>query len=803
MRLWAVCLVGLGLGLGAAASSREQVLGQVRLSDGWPVAEARVMLFDLADLRRGAVAQATTDASGQFALPLVALGGAVVRPEGFALGQSFPNPFNPSTNIPYELATAAHVRLEVFDILGQRIATLVDGEQAAGAYRARWDGTNAAGQAVAAGVYIYRLRVGGAHQAGRMVLIDGQAGRPMGGASVETWSVADARVSAYGLVVSGEGLVAYVDSDFDMVWGMGPVEIEVQARDGVRMKVAQTQRLLGDVDNNGRVNIADALLVTAYSIDNSIAMPNNGDISLGDVNEDGRIDIVDAWLLETYSTNPSDPIVPSGIGQPVASDVGQTAPPDNHGDTQSAATQINVGSATNGYLSAGDIDYFQVEVDDLGTGTLRAYTTGSTNTYGNLYNSSGDTLASNDDLNLEEGFSRLDKNFHVSAQKVGRSTYYIEIRGHTEGSYTLHVRYEPGFNIELVFLPDDNNFAPSLTRTQADTVKKVVRQAAARWESVITGDLPDVDYSSNPFDITIAPFDTTIASHRIRVGDVVDDIRLYVYYDSSASVTALLASAGPLDCRNSSLLPAIGRIKFYKSSLSDSYRPNLKQIVLHEMAHALGFTHTVWSEKGLLRGKLWDETLGLISGLIKVASFESIESIVGVSIPEDAFGVYVLTLLSSLAQPMAIFEIFDRSGLVPKDFDVSFEGRQAIQAFDDAGGSEHGGEKVPVENDRGDDLFFARGTEWSHWRASVFSRNAYSELMVGSFASYMPLSAITIQSFADLGYQVDVSQADPYFVVNPSAKPVADHSLELMDCSLKGPIRVVDENGRVVRTIGE
>ena len=63
----------------------------------------------------------------------------------FVLGANYPNPFNPETIIPYELAATSPVKLEVFNTLGQRMATLVDGEQGAGAYQAQWDGTAAAG----------------------------------------------------------------------------------------------------------------------------------------------------------------------------------------------------------------------------------------------------------------------------------------------------------------------------------------------------------------------------------------------------------------------------------------------------------------------------------------------------------------------------------------------------------------------------------------------------------------------------------------------------------------------------------
>ena len=168
MQILIACFVGLMLSL--AAEAEPVVEGQVRLATGESVAGAQVLLFDLGNLRRGAVAQATTDAAGGFVLSLG------MRSAGFGLGQNYPNPFNPATIIPYELAAAAQVRLEVFNSVGQRVATLVDGEQPAGAHRVRWNGTDAAGRAVAAGVYLYRLTADGTSQTGRMVLVDGQAG---------------------------------------------------------------------------------------------------------------------------------------------------------------------------------------------------------------------------------------------------------------------------------------------------------------------------------------------------------------------------------------------------------------------------------------------------------------------------------------------------------------------------------------------------------------------------------------------------------------------------------------------------
>jgi hypothetical protein len=74
------------------------------------------------------------------------------QPNGFILHGNYPNPFNPSTNIRYELEEAGRVALTVYSLLGQQVAQLVDAFQPAGVYEATWDGRDAA-----SGVYLYRL----------------------------------------------------------------------------------------------------------------------------------------------------------------------------------------------------------------------------------------------------------------------------------------------------------------------------------------------------------------------------------------------------------------------------------------------------------------------------------------------------------------------------------------------------------------------------------------------------------------------------------------------------------------------
>lgn len=79
-------------------------------------------------------------------------------PQQFALHANYPNPFNPSTTIRYELAEAAQVQLVVYDLLGQQIRSLVDLHQPAGGYAVVWDGQNENGQQVANGLYFYEIK---------------------------------------------------------------------------------------------------------------------------------------------------------------------------------------------------------------------------------------------------------------------------------------------------------------------------------------------------------------------------------------------------------------------------------------------------------------------------------------------------------------------------------------------------------------------------------------------------------------------------------------------------------------------
>lgn len=87
-----------------------------------------------------------------------AAGEVPLTPAEFALLQNYPNPFNPETSIRYNLPAASPVKLEIFDVLGRKVRTLVNGEQkAAGYHSILWNGRDDSGRQVASGVYIYRI----------------------------------------------------------------------------------------------------------------------------------------------------------------------------------------------------------------------------------------------------------------------------------------------------------------------------------------------------------------------------------------------------------------------------------------------------------------------------------------------------------------------------------------------------------------------------------------------------------------------------------------------------------------------
>jgi len=94
-----------------------------------------------------------------------------ILPYRFELSQNYPNPFNPVTTIEYSVPKRSHVTIEVYNVLGQKVRTLVDREESAGSYTITWDGRTNSGQSAATGVYLYRFEAGDHVETKKMLLL--------------------------------------------------------------------------------------------------------------------------------------------------------------------------------------------------------------------------------------------------------------------------------------------------------------------------------------------------------------------------------------------------------------------------------------------------------------------------------------------------------------------------------------------------------------------------------------------------------------------------------------------------------
>ncbi|MBN2088440.1 T9SS type A sorting domain-containing protein [candidate division KSB1 bacterium] len=95
----------------------------------------------------------------------------VMVPLKTEISANYPNPFNPTTSLRYDIAKDTQVSLVIYNMLGQKIKTLVDAPKAAGSYQINWDGTNDAGQKVTTGIYFYTFKADGFQKTNKMLLV--------------------------------------------------------------------------------------------------------------------------------------------------------------------------------------------------------------------------------------------------------------------------------------------------------------------------------------------------------------------------------------------------------------------------------------------------------------------------------------------------------------------------------------------------------------------------------------------------------------------------------------------------------
>jgi len=226
-----------------------------------------------------------------------------------------------------------------------------------------------------------------------------------------------------------------------------------------------------------------------------------------------------------------------------------------------------------------------------------------------------------------------------------------------------------------------------------------------------------------------------------EVSDRVDDLRILVDIRPIDGLGGTLAQAGFCQIRTASRLPVLGFMSFDSEDLGPiEMSGDLAALTLHEMGHVIGV------------GTLWPDSDTLL---------------VNPSLPNNTGA------------------------------DTHFNGAAAIAAFNAAGGTAYtGGAKVPVEN------LLGVGSADSHWRESVLENELMTPELQGGVAN--PLSAITTESLADLGYIVDSSGADSFSpVFSAPARQTAPRGriLRLGNDTYWGPVNVVDRSGTVSRTI--
>ena len=148
----------------------------------WQMVEIPLAVFDL----KGPIARIrfTGDLEGTFYLDDIRLVAAtppsitavtesydISTPESFTVHQNYPNPFNPETTIRFDLPSTADVDLSLYNLAGQRVATLAVGLREAGSYSLRWDGRDDAGRDLASGMYFYRLTAGNQVETRKLLLL--------------------------------------------------------------------------------------------------------------------------------------------------------------------------------------------------------------------------------------------------------------------------------------------------------------------------------------------------------------------------------------------------------------------------------------------------------------------------------------------------------------------------------------------------------------------------------------------------------------------------------------------------------
>ncbi|HDY88184.1 MAG TPA: T9SS type A sorting domain-containing protein [bacterium] len=151
------------------------ITGTVTYTNGEPAVDALITFTD--ELNPEIEVSAYTDNNGQYrvdwSIGVNEKSDTQIYPKGFNLKQNYPNPFNPTTKIPFLLDEAGFIDLSIYNMLGQKVRTLISNHVSAGSHAVTWDGLDDQGKSVSAGIYIYILTCRGNFESKKMLMLDG------------------------------------------------------------------------------------------------------------------------------------------------------------------------------------------------------------------------------------------------------------------------------------------------------------------------------------------------------------------------------------------------------------------------------------------------------------------------------------------------------------------------------------------------------------------------------------------------------------------------------------------------------
>ncbi len=168
---WLVSVRSSGVGSVHLTWDPDLLSDTYQLLSGYDVETGRVLVGDMRDVSQYDLTVSSETAYVTVVRRVGANGSAEALPGTYVLEQCYPNPFNPATEIKFGLPVAGDARLEIFNVLGQRVRILVDEPMAEGWYTFTWDGTDDYGQSLSTGVYLYRLTAEGYSSSKKMLLL--------------------------------------------------------------------------------------------------------------------------------------------------------------------------------------------------------------------------------------------------------------------------------------------------------------------------------------------------------------------------------------------------------------------------------------------------------------------------------------------------------------------------------------------------------------------------------------------------------------------------------------------------------